>query len=84
VALPESVLVRADVDAAPAALFDIRTELTLIVSLSEAMAKKRKKIPPELLAEHEKRYAETTRLLEERLAYHRAKREEERAARGEG
>ena len=45
--------------------------------------KKRSKRLTELLAAHEKRYAETTRLLEERIAYHRAKLAEERAARGD-
>jgi hypothetical protein len=45
--------------------------------------KKRSQRLTELLAEHEKRYAETTRLLEERLAYHRARRAEERAGKGE-
>ena len=37
------------------------------------MAKRKKRIPPEVRAEEEARYAETTRLLEERIAYHRAK-----------
>ena len=45
--------------------------------------KKRSKRLTELLAGHDKRFAETTRLLEERIAYHRAKLAEERAARGE-
>jgi hypothetical protein len=39
----------------------------------------RKKIREEVLAD-QARYDETTRLLEERIAYHRAKTEEERAA----
>ena len=43
------------------------------------MAKrKRKTLPPELLAEWDERSRETTRLLEERIAYHRAKIAEER------
>ena len=42
------------------------------------MAKRKKRIPPEVRAEEEARYAETTRLLEERIAYHRAKLAEER------
>ena len=42
------------------------------------MAKRKKKIPPEVRAEEEARYAETTRILEERIAYHRAKLAEER------
>ena len=46
------------------------------------MAKEKKRrgtsLPPELLAEWDERYAETTRLLEERIAYHRAKLAEER------
>ena len=39
---------------------------------------KRKNVPPEDLAEEEARYAATTRLLEERIAYHRMKLAEER------
>jgi hypothetical protein len=44
------------------------------------MAKRKKKetIPPELQAELDARYDETTRRLEERIAYHRAKIAEER------
>lgn len=42
------------------------------------MAKRKKRVPPEVRAEEEARYAETTRLLEERIAYHRAKIAEER------
>ena len=42
------------------------------------MAKRKKRIHPEVRAEEEVRYAETTRLLEERIAYHRAKLAEER------
>jgi hypothetical protein len=41
------------------------------------MAKRKKDDPSEARAE-EARYAETTRLLEERIAYHRAKLSEER------
>lgn len=38
------------------------------------MAKRKKRtLPPELLAEWDERSRETTRLLEERIAYHRAK-----------
>ncbi len=38
------------------------------------MAKRKKKtLPPELLAEWDERSRETTRLFEERIAYHRAK-----------
>jgi hypothetical protein len=42
------------------------------------MAKRKKKPTPEERAERERRYNETTRLLEERIAYHRAKIAEER------
>jgi hypothetical protein len=43
------------------------------------MAKRKKRtLPPELLAEWDERSRETTRLLEERIAYHRAKLAEER------
>lgn len=42
------------------------------------MAKRKKRVPPEVRAEEEARYAETTRLLQERIAYHRAKIAEER------
>ena len=41
--------------------------------------RKRRRIDPEVRAELERRYEETTRLLEERIAYHRAKMVEERA-----
>lgn len=41
------------------------------------MAKK-KRVPPEVRAEEEARYEETTRLLLERIAYHGAKLAEER------
>jgi hypothetical protein len=41
------------------------------------MGKKRKKMTPEERAEHEARYQETMKLLEERIAYHRAKLKEE-------
>jgi hypothetical protein len=43
------------------------------------MAKKRKKIPPEL----REKWAQTMRLLEERIAYHERKAAEEQAARAE-
>lgn len=44
------------------------------------MARKRKKplMTPEERAEYERQFAETTRRLEERIAYHRAKADEER------
>jgi len=43
------------------------------------MAKRKKTtLPPELLAEWDERSRETTRILEERIAYHRAKIAEER------
>ena len=43
------------------------------------MAKrKRTTLPPEILAEWDERSRETTQLLEERIAYHRAKIAEER------
>jgi len=43
------------------------------------MAKRKKRtLPPELLAEWDERSRETTRLLEERMTYHRAKLAEER------
>jgi len=42
------------------------------------MAKRKKRVPPEVRAEEEARYEETTRLLLERIAYHRAKLAEER------
>ena len=42
------------------------------------MAKRKKRVPPEVRAEEEARYAATTRLLEERIAYHRAKIAEEK------
>lgn len=42
---------------------------------------KRKKPTPEERAAREARYNETTRLLEERIAYHRARSEEEREKR---
>ena len=44
-----------------------------------AKRKKRQTLPRELLAEWDERSRETTRLLEERIAYHRAKLAEERA-----
>ena len=44
------------------------------------MAKKKRKIPP-LDPEFVRRHEETQRLLAERIAYHRRKMEEERAAR---
>lgn len=40
--------------------------------------RKKKTLPPELLAEWDERSRETTRLLEDRIAYHRAKIAEER------
>ena len=43
-----------------------------------AKRKKRQTLPPELLAEWDERSRETTQLLEERIAYHRTKRAEER------
>ena len=43
-----------------------------------AKRKKRRTLPPELLTDWDKRSRETTRLLEERIAYHRAKLAEER------
>ena len=47
------------------------------------MKKKRKKMTPEERSAWEARYEETTRKLEERIAYHKAKlAEERRAARG--
>jgi hypothetical protein len=47
------------------------------------MARRRNKplMTPEERAEYERRYDETTRLLEERIAYHRARVEEERERR---
>jgi hypothetical protein len=43
------------------------------------MAKRKKRtLPPELLAEWDERSRETTRLLKQRIAYHRAKLAEER------
>ena len=49
------------------------------------MAKKRKKTTnAEFWAKYRDRFAETDRKLQERIAYHRAKRLEEEAARGEG
>jgi len=47
---------------------------------SRMKKRKRRKIDPEVRAELERRYEETTKLLEERIAYHRAKMAEERAA----
>jgi hypothetical protein len=44
------------------------------------MKRKRKKMTPEERAAWEARYEETTRKLEERIAYHTAKLEEERRA----
>jgi hypothetical protein len=44
------------------------------------MKRKRKKMTPEERAAWEARYEETTRKLEERIAYHKAKLEEERRA----
>ena len=37
------------------------------------MAKRKRMLPPEDRATREERYRQTTRLLEERIAYHRAK-----------
>ena len=45
------------------------------------MKKKRKRTPPELPRETRERHETTQRLLAERIAYHRAKIEEERAQR---
>jgi hypothetical protein len=45
-----------------------------------AKRKRKGKIPPELEAELDRRYRETTRLLEERIAYHRLMLAEEQAA----
>ena len=45
------------------------------------MAKKRKRISPEARAELDASYEHTTRLLEERIAYHRRKLAEEREER---
>ncbi len=42
------------------------------------MARKKRRLSPEERAELDVRYEQTTRLLEERIAYHRAKLEEER------
>jgi len=42
------------------------------------MGKRKKRLPPEVRAELDARYEATTRLLEERIAYHRAKLAEER------
>jgi hypothetical protein len=44
------------------------------------MAKRKKKETAEELAEREARWDRTTRMLEERIAYHQAKLAEERAA----
>lgn len=46
------------------------------------MAKRKKRaLPPELLAEWDERSRETTRLLEERIAYHSSKLAEEKERR---
>lgn len=42
------------------------------------MARKKRRLSPEARTELDRRYEETTRLLEERIAYHRAKLQEER------
>ena len=47
------------------------------------MKRKPKKMTPEERAAWEARYEETTRKLQERIAYHKAKLEEERRAAGE-
>jgi hypothetical protein len=44
--------------------------------MEKTMAKKKRRIPPELKA----RYARTMRLLEERIAYHERKAAEERTS----
>lgn len=42
------------------------------------MAKRKRRTPPEARADEEARYAETTRLLQDRIAYHGAKIAEEK------
>jgi hypothetical protein len=46
-----------------------------------AKKRKKRKLPPELGQALDERHQETMRLLEERIAYHRAKLAEEQAAR---
>jgi hypothetical protein len=48
------------------------------------MMKRKKKETPEERAEREARWDRTTRMLEERIAYHEAKLQEERAAKKAG
>jgi hypothetical protein len=48
------------------------------------MMKRKKKETPEERAEREARWDRTTRMLEERIAYHEAKQQEERAAKKAG
>ena len=43
------------------------------------MPKRKKRISPEVRAQLEESYQRTVRMLEERIAYHRAKLDEERA-----
>jgi hypothetical protein len=76
------LLERADIDAALAALLDIRRELARIRTLlEEEMGMKSERTRRALeRAERELRNDPTVRLLEERIAYHRAKLAEERAS----
>jgi hypothetical protein len=69
---------RVDVDAILKGIFDASVRLgRSSTSWRSTMAKKRKKI---LTDEERARFAETMKLLEDRIAYHRRKLAEERAA----
>ena len=63
-----------------ALLGDIRLDVQTIESYWRTTMAKRK--TPRLTAEELARRAETTKMLEERIAYHEAKAREEEAARG--
>lgn len=65
------IVEREDVDAIFGVLFDIRRELRDIRHILETMEKKRKRRSPNS-EELDRRFEETSRLLEERIAYHRA------------
>jgi predicted nuclease with TOPRIM domain len=72
---------REDVVTMMATLFDIRADVRRVIQLlEETMKRKRKKMTPEERAAWEARYEETQGKLQERIAYHTAKLEEERRA----
>ena len=80
--MADGVIVREDVGAVLGALLDIRHELRRIrILLDEDDGEESRKISEDERRALDARYEETTRLLEERIAYHRGKIAEERARR---